>query len=302
MPLENSKDNKDLAIISMSSKSSGFDQYIPGNNFKVWEKRFRQFLLREKIAEGDKTMWLITVISSEPCEVLMNLTSPKEAETVAFEEIMQILGNHYGPKTNKRSERFKFYKALQDNGETISDYIVRIRMLSQTCEFGTFLDEALSDKLITGLRNEKIQQALLNKETKVNENSFEKYCELALNMELAEQSARCMKSSTMSVVGAIHQKKFNSQKTPRGRVRQQNTETPTKNVKVVAVVVAQVRVIEIIVSSVVLVAAQVVGAKEVAGGAEEIIWKTLAQPNFGLVFNAGWKGTRAECVNKKIIN
>ena len=41
-------------------------------------------------------------------------------------------------------------------------YVVALKHLTGRCEFSTFFDEALRNKLVCGLRNEAIQKRLLS--------------------------------------------------------------------------------------------------------------------------------------------
>ena len=66
------------------------------------------------------------------------------------------------------------------------DFIVRLKTLSSTCNFGTFLQEALRDKLVTGLNSKmaKTQTFLLTRANLTFENAKSK----CLADEMAEQA------------------------------------------------------------------------------------------------------------------
>ena len=50
---------------------------------------------------------------------------------------------------------------MQKSGESISAYLASLKQLAETCDFKGFLDEALRDQLVCGLRSEPIQKCLL---------------------------------------------------------------------------------------------------------------------------------------------
>lgn len=87
----------------------------------------------------------ITLSGESMYEILKSLTHPHKPSSVEYKEILKLLKKHFTPKTNKRAERYKFYKATQETGETLSDFIVRLKSLSQTCKFGDFLDGEQGD-------------------------------------------------------------------------------------------------------------------------------------------------------------
>ena len=54
-----------------------------------------------------------------------------------------MLSDYFSPKPIIIAKRFKFYTRKQKEGESIASYIVTLKNLSSTCEFGSFLPEAL---------------------------------------------------------------------------------------------------------------------------------------------------------------
>ena len=59
-------------------------------------------------------------------------------------------------------QRFIFHQRTQKPGEPITQFLMELRRLARTCEFGQFLEEALRDRLVYGLNNSSIQKKLLN--------------------------------------------------------------------------------------------------------------------------------------------
>lgn len=187
------------------------EPFVPGTNFLAYEDRLKQFFLINDIQDAGKTPLFITIAGPDIYEILMSLTVPDLPSTKPFDELMKLLRNHFTPKKNKRAERYKFYKAVQEEGESLNEFIVRLKSLSQTCRFGEFMDDvvdnkstvnnksiadiklsilndALTDRFIIGIRNERIQQLLLDDDKL----SFEDCCNKALNMEMAEKESKAI--------------------------------------------------------------------------------------------------------------
>ncbi|KAL1452373.1 hypothetical protein MTO96_027906, partial [Rhipicephalus appendiculatus] len=80
--------------------------------------------------------------------------------------------------------RFKFKRRYQ-LGESVSAFAVELRHTAAKCGFGIFLDDALRDQFVAGLRNQAIQATLLKKK-KLN---FETACDLAKEAELVEKES-----------------------------------------------------------------------------------------------------------------
>ena len=65
------------------------------------------------------------------------------------------------PKPILVAESFKFHRLNQHESETVAHFVVDLKRLALKCEFGSFLEETLRDRLVCGLRNVQIQKKLL---------------------------------------------------------------------------------------------------------------------------------------------
>lgn len=61
--------------------------------------------------------------------------------------------------------------------------MVKLKRLSTYCDFGTFLGDALRDRLVCGLRSETIQKKLLAEE----DLTFDSAVKISTAMEMAEK-------------------------------------------------------------------------------------------------------------------
>ena len=86
------------------------------------------------------------------------------------------------PKPLVIAERFRFHKRDQREGESINEYAAELQRLSEHCDFGTGLNDALRDRLV-GIRDEGVQKRLLTKENL----TFDKALKMA---EAAEQAGK----------------------------------------------------------------------------------------------------------------
>lgn len=84
-------------------------------------------------------------------------------------------------------ERFQFWKREQDSNETVSEHAVQLKRLAIGCKFGNFLNEALRDRFVTGLREEKMQKEIL-----VKNYSFPEALKVAISLELVEKESKDM--------------------------------------------------------------------------------------------------------------
>ena len=88
-----------------------------------------------------------------------------------------------------RRRCFRFFRRQQEVGETVAEYEAELRRLATHCDYGAFLEQALRDRLVCGLRNEAAQKHLLSKANLM----LEKALEIAQGMEAADSNTQDMK-------------------------------------------------------------------------------------------------------------
>ncbi|XP_040358812.1 uncharacterized protein LOC121047557 [Ixodes scapularis] len=131
------------------------------SNFEVYVERFEAFATANKNDLVTKQQVFLMLIGEAAFITLRNLLFPIKPVEATHDDIVKILLNHYAPRRRAVVERYKFYRRDQRHGEKISDFVVEIRKLAATCDFGTFLEEVLRDRPIMGLQNDGIRCKLL---------------------------------------------------------------------------------------------------------------------------------------------
>ena len=106
--------------------------------------------------------------------------------------VVQVMQNHLNPGPLIIAERFKFHQRSQGENESVAQYVAKLRKLSERCNFGEYLEQALRDHLVCGLVNEKVQQRLLSESDLLLKKAFE----IAQGMEAAQKETYEIRSST----------------------------------------------------------------------------------------------------------
>ena len=157
-----------------------FDEEV--DDWKDYKERLDQYFLANDVDDaGKKRAILITVIGGKTYSLLKNLLNPVLPVTRTYEQLAETLKNHLCPEPIIIAERYKFYEAKQEKGESLSQYIARLRKLAERCNFGAFLEDALRDKYVCGLESNSIRKMLLAKKKLTLRDAVEKSlsCELA---------------------------------------------------------------------------------------------------------------------------
>ena len=82
-----------------------------------------------------KTKLLLASIGSSSYKLLKNLTSPAAPNSKTYSELILLLKSHFDPQPIVIAERHKFLTAMQEEDESMADFVVHLKKLSLTCCF-----------------------------------------------------------------------------------------------------------------------------------------------------------------------
>nr|XP_054930096.1 uncharacterized protein K02A2.6-like [Dermacentor andersoni] len=195
-----------------------FNTYVKDGDedFNSYVDRFDHYWKVTQIEDGNlKKSTFITALGSRLYKTLKDLLLPATPENKSFEDVVSVLKEHLAPVSQVIARRFKFNRRHQLEMESVSAFAIELRHMAAKCTFGTFLDDALRDRFVVGLRNVAIQATLLKRK----ELNFETACDLAKAAELAERESKSFRSSNgnLRMDEAIHavSKKGHLQQKPR---------------------------------------------------------------------------------------
>ncbi|KAK6179270.1 hypothetical protein SNE40_011672 [Patella caerulea] len=185
-------------------KISEFDEVK--ESFVCYEERMSQYFIANDVEDGKKVPIFLTVVGPQTYGLLKNLLAPVLPSTHTYDVLIDTLKRHFTPTPLVIAERYKFHRRDQNDGESVADYMVALRKLSTHCDFGDFLNQALRDRLVCGLKNEVIQKRLL---TTVGL-TLRMATDTAQAMELAEKDSMELKGTTSPAVSVnkLHRGKF----------------------------------------------------------------------------------------------
>lgn len=158
--------------------------------FEMYVERVEHLFKVNCVEEPMKVSMFITLAGPQVYGTLKNLLAPDKPDTKSYKDIIAVLRGHYLPEKSEISERFTFNKCNQKPNQSVSEYIVELRRLANTCKFGTFLDEALRDRLVCGLVSDTLQKKLLSE----SQLTFAKACSLAQAHEMATKQVQLLAS------------------------------------------------------------------------------------------------------------
>ena len=149
-------------------------------------ERLQLFFDCNGIAERKRVATLLTVIGHKTFSLLRNLLAPAELKDQMLETLTTTLKRHFEPRSLVIAEHFYFNRRNQLPGESVADFIAELRRLASTCQFETFLSDALCDRFVCGLRSEVVQRKLIAEENL----ELAKAVDIAQKLESAEKNTK----------------------------------------------------------------------------------------------------------------
>ena len=146
-------------------------------------------LIANKVPDENKVPVFLSVLGGRTYSLLRDLLAPSLPEGSTYDELVGLLKNHFEPTPVVIAQRFHFYRRTQGAEETVAEFLAELRRLATHCKFGAFLDEALRDRLVCGLRSEATQKRLLSEA----DLTLKKAVDLAQGMEAADKNVRSLK-------------------------------------------------------------------------------------------------------------
>ena len=77
-----------------------------------------------------------------------------------YNTVLSKFDAHFEPKRLTKLYMKKFDACHQDSGESIGEYVARLRQLAQNCEFGDTLNNQLCKQISTGVRSTDLRNKL----------------------------------------------------------------------------------------------------------------------------------------------
>lgn len=170
---------------------TAFDEQV--ESWTQYAVRLKHFLNLNDIDDDDKKKSaLLTYIGPATFSLLSNLLTPQtpDDEAVTYDALVLTLTTHFNPKPKEVVQSHKFFTRYRNSGETVAAYVAALRSISRSCNFDTFLDRMLRDRIVCGINNDAMQQRLLSED----DLTLAKAIKISQSMEDAHKNANDIRS------------------------------------------------------------------------------------------------------------
>lgn len=114
------------------------------------------------LSDNRKRVFFLSYCGPHIFKMAKAILAPTNLHTVSWETLQKALETHYAPASLNLVRRDEFYRSYQREGETINDFVARIRMIAADSEFSN-LEEMMEDRLVLGMEDLNLQKQLLSK-------------------------------------------------------------------------------------------------------------------------------------------
>jgi RNase H-like domain found in reverse transcriptase/Reverse transcriptase (RNA-dependent DNA polymerase)/Integrase zinc binding domain/Integrase core domain len=182
------------------------EPYILENNFDDYLAGVTNYFALNEISDDlFKVRLLINKIGTEASAKIMKAVKPKSFTDYKFDEIVKLCKNLFGIQRNSIVEHFKLNNRNQKEGESLSDFALELQSLAEYCEFGNFLDVALRDRFVAGVRSTRTKKVLLGLKSTTK---FGEAVEAAKREELLQLEAGRMEIAEPASINKVQTENF----------------------------------------------------------------------------------------------
>ncbi|XP_062712744.1 uncharacterized protein LOC134289928 [Aedes albopictus] len=167
-----------------------------------WVERLEGAFLLFNVPDHAKLPMLLHYMGGETYDTVSDRLAPEKPQTKSYDDIVQLLESHFNPRPLEILENFRFWCRRQGDermDESIDDYLIALRKLAITCNFGNYLPTAIRNQFVFGLRDRVIQARLLE----VHGLTLDRARELAVSMELSAKGGQEIQSRAKSEMNFV---------------------------------------------------------------------------------------------------
>lgn len=102
----------------------------------------------------------LVYIMGEKAEEIFAALSLSATDVKVYSKVINAFESYFIVKKNIIYERAMFNRRTQKEGESVADFITALHTLVETCEYGSLQDELLRDRIVAGVRDERLSAKL----------------------------------------------------------------------------------------------------------------------------------------------
>lgn len=122
------------------------------NNWRSYTEQFNYcFIANDITTDSKKVAILLSACGQSTFNTISSLVDADTLQGIKYNDLIQLLSNHYDPAPSSIVQRYKFYNRVRAEGESIANFVAALREIAKHCEYGGTLKIMLRDRLATKL-------------------------------------------------------------------------------------------------------------------------------------------------------
>ena len=167
------------------------------NNWRSYTEQFNCYFIANDITtDSKKVAILLSACGQSTFNTISSLVDADTLQGIKYNDLIQLLSNHYDPAPSSIVQRYKFYNRVRAEGESIANFVAALREIAKHCEYGDTLKIMLRDRLVCGVNHQAIQKRLLAEKNL----TLDKAMEIALALEAADNDVKQLQKPSATVM------------------------------------------------------------------------------------------------------
>ncbi|XP_067944976.1 uncharacterized protein [Watersipora subatra] len=174
-----------------------------GTEVDSFLERLECYFAVSSTENAKKVPILLMGLSAGRYQTLRDLVSPAVPQSVGYDDLKLSLQSHFGEPRNMRLEHTRFRSIIRQNGESFTDFQIRVRKGARYCNFGDRLDENLLEQFISGVNHSGLSKKH-TEDTRIT--TLAGAMEVAGTVQLLDGDSRAIAATTPNVVARVAHK------------------------------------------------------------------------------------------------
>lgn len=153
----------------MPQETLNFTNLPPPNQFSFlkqewpqWYQRYKRFSLLSGIDSQPDQVQVnsLLLFMGQKSEDIFDSFGLSSEDSAKFKVVLKKFEDYFVHSQNVIYERAMFNRRIQKEDEPILDFITDLHKLAKTCDFGTLKDNFIRDRIVVGIRDEKLSEIM----------------------------------------------------------------------------------------------------------------------------------------------
>ncbi|VDI55683.1 Hypothetical predicted protein [Mytilus galloprovincialis] len=182
----------DAPVIVIPTNYGRIEEFNDKGDWIEYTERLDHYFEANEINNADKKRAiLLSACGQRTYKLIRTLCAPTKPKDKTFKDIVDLVKTHQHPKPSSIVERCRFNSRVRHPDESVSQFVAELRSLSEHCDYKDTLDHMLRDRLVCGIKDDRIQRRLLA-ETDL---TFKRAMDISTAMEMAAKNAQDIQAS-----------------------------------------------------------------------------------------------------------